>query len=303
MPSCTNLPKKHLVVYHKEPGPSSVIESSYLPLPTRREGQLLIKVRAISVNPKDWKSRKRSGSNKVLSCLGEDIAGDVIASDVHSSFQPGQRVYAMMNMLQWRGNTRFFKNDHSFIPFVSSRSTEKIAISEDGGRGEEEINIRWGASSEYTVIDERFVAQLPDSISYVDAASVPLASLTALQNLKKCGFSTSNKNSMNGRHILIHGKHNTIVLNETSVFNQLNCSFFCLFILHCSHLFQPVPVVSVHGQYNLHHGLVRTLVVLVLKTISILSKVWDVTDQLIITLNRLKRFTGVMYHHLILLWI
>ena len=190
-----NLPSTHHVVYHCEKGTSSVIQEAHLPLPHRPPGHLLIQVEACSINPKDWKGRLAAGSRNVKSCLGEDIAGRVVSSDPSSLFQPGDRIFSMLPMLQWRGNTRFFKTDASYLFKSQSRTPETTS-----SHGQ----IRWGASCEYTVVEERFVSKLPDSISFIDGASVCLASLTALQNLKKAGLNVNDKTSLKGKHVLIH---------------------------------------------------------------------------------------------------
>ena len=187
------LPTQQLVVYHTASGPSTVIHSAPLPLPTRPPGYLLVRVRAISVNPKDWKGRKQANPKGIKACLGEDIAGDVVASDPASPYPPGTRIFAMLNMLEWRGDTRFFQSNTSYLPTTAQRPPE--TTDSDG-------KIRWGASAEYTIVQERFATPIPASVSYLEAASVPLAALTALQNLQKCGF--TGKDSLLGRHVLVH---------------------------------------------------------------------------------------------------
>eukprot|EP00945_MAST-04E_sp_MAST-4E-sp1_P003080 g3080.t1 len=165
-----------------------------LPLPTRKKGELLIRVRAASVNPKDWKMRQEMRWDLgCKSCFGEDISGDVVDCDSDSKFRRGDRIFAMLNMLQWRGDARFFRGDSSYLPKVSMREPEHTP--QDGA-------IRWGASSEYTVVEERWCALLPSSISYNDAASTPLAALTAYQTLRKAGL--SGPGSLKGRHVLVH---------------------------------------------------------------------------------------------------
>ena len=105
-----SLPEKHLCVFHEKGGSSSVIKEALLPLPTRRKGELLIRVQAASVNPKDWKVRQElRGDLGCKSCLGEDIAGNVVDCDPGSKFRKGDRVYAMMNMLQWLLLTNYLK--------------------------------------------------------------------------------------------------------------------------------------------------------------------------------------------------
>ena len=217
-PACYNkmttitLPTSHLVVYHTTNGPSSVIKSARLPLPSRPPHHLLVRVRAMSVNPKDWKGRKKNNPHGVLSCLGEDFSGDVVGCDESSIFSVGDRIFSMMNMLEWRGNTRFFSSDGSYVPMSRSRKPETMSKglnsttgdkADEADEADKPLRVRWGASSEYTVVDERFAAHLPLTVSYVDGASVPLASLTAYQNLKKVGLDKG-RNSLVGKHVLVH---------------------------------------------------------------------------------------------------
>ena len=111
------------------------------PVPGPRD--LLVEVRAISVNPVDTKIRQgvtpADGAAKVL---GWDASGVVkaVGSEV-SLFQPGDRVF-------YAG-----------------------AID------------RAGANSELHVVDERIVGHMPSSLSFADAAALPLTAITAWELL------------------------------------------------------------------------------------------------------------------------
>ncbi|MGP9826252.1 zinc-binding alcohol dehydrogenase family protein [Ectopseudomonas khazarica] len=111
------------------------------PVPGPRD--LLVEVRAISVNPVDTKIRQSvtpaDGAAKVL---GWDASGVVkaVGSEV-SLFQPGDRVF-------YAG-----------------------AID------------RAGANSELHVVDERIVGHMPSSLSFADAAALPLTAITAWELL------------------------------------------------------------------------------------------------------------------------
>ncbi|MGG2399088.1 zinc-binding alcohol dehydrogenase family protein [Pseudomonas sp. SH1-B] len=104
---------------------------------------LLVEVRAISVNPVDTKIRQgvapQDGAAKVL---GWDASGVVkaVGSQV-SLFQPGDRVF-------YAG-----------------------AID------------RAGANSELHVVDERIVGAMPESLSFAEAAALPLTAITAWELL------------------------------------------------------------------------------------------------------------------------
>jgi len=134
-----------------------------LPVPETKSGEILVKVKAAGVNPVDWKIRE--GYIKDLFpyefpiILGWDAAGIVE--------QVGPEV------------TRFKKGDEIFAycrkPMVQG-----------------------GAYAEYIVLEEEHAAIKPKNISFEEAASIPLAALTAYQSL----FDTAKINP--GETVLIH---------------------------------------------------------------------------------------------------
>ena len=106
---------------------------------------LLVQIRAISVNPVDTKIRKGSGPGQPsgeLKILGWDAAGVVVevGSEV-TLFKPGDEVY--------------------------------YAGSVD----------RPGSYAEFQVVDERIVGKKPASIDFADAAALPLTTITAWEML------------------------------------------------------------------------------------------------------------------------
>lgn len=114
-----------------------------LPEPTPGPRDLLVEVKAISVNPVDTKIRRNvaptDGTAKVL---GWDASGIVktVGSEV-SLFQPGDRVY-----------------------YAGA------------------IN-RAGANSELHVVDERIVGHMPAKLAFAEAAALPLTAITAWELL------------------------------------------------------------------------------------------------------------------------
>jgi NADPH:quinone reductase-like Zn-dependent oxidoreductase len=134
-----------------------------LPMPEIKPGEILVKVKAAGVNPVDWKIRE--GYIKDLFpyefpiILGWDAAGIVE--------QAGPEV------------TRFKQGDEIFAycrkPMVQG-----------------------GAYAEYIVLEEEHAAIKPKNISFEEAASIPLAALTAYQSL----FDAAKINS--GETVLIH---------------------------------------------------------------------------------------------------
>lgn len=114
-----------------------------LPIPVPQERDLLVKVKAVSVNPADVKQRQNSkpadGAAKVV---GYDAVGTVIAvgSDV-SLFKAGDEVF--------------------YAGAVN----------------------RPGTYAEYHAVDERVVGRKPRTLTDVEAAALPLTSLTAWELL------------------------------------------------------------------------------------------------------------------------
>jgi zinc-binding alcohol dehydrogenase family protein len=114
-----------------------------LPTPEPTGRDLLVHVKAVSVNPVDTKVRKRvqpaEGEVKVL---GFDVAGVVVKTGSETSlFKPGDEV--------WYAG----------------------------------VNNRSGSNAEMQLVDERIVGRKPASISFADAAALPLTSITAWELL------------------------------------------------------------------------------------------------------------------------
>ncbi len=111
------------------------------PHPTGRD--LLINVKAVSVNPVDTKVRTRMGADgDDWRVLGYDAAGVVEAvGEAVTGFKPGDAVY-----------------------YAGS-----IA--------------RPGTNSEYHLVDERIVGGKPESLSFAEAAALPLTAITAWEML------------------------------------------------------------------------------------------------------------------------
>ena len=119
------------------------LQNIELPEPVAGERDLLVEVKAISVNPVDTKIRQNvSPENGDAKVLGWDVAGVVkaVGSDV-TLFQPGDKVYYAGSL------------------------------------------IRPGANSELHVVDERIVGHMPKSLSFAHAAALPLTAITAWELL------------------------------------------------------------------------------------------------------------------------
>ncbi|KTC14420.1 zinc-binding alcohol dehydrogenase family protein [Pseudomonas syringae] len=119
------------------------LQNIELPEPVAGARDLLVEVKAISVNPVDTKIRQNvSPENGDAKVLGWDVAGVVkaVGSDV-TLFQPGDKVY-----------------------YAGSLT-------------------RPGANSELHVVDERIVGHMPKSLSFAHAAALPLTAITAWELL------------------------------------------------------------------------------------------------------------------------
>lgn len=117
-----------------------------LPAPIPKSDEVLIRVRAASVNPIDWRLKKRRP--------GMDVAGEVEAvGDKVSQFNPGDAVFG----------------------------TCKAAF------------------AQYACASQHSLFVKPDSLTFEDAASIPIAGLTALQGLRDKGRLRA------GQKVLING--------------------------------------------------------------------------------------------------
>jgi NADPH:quinone reductase-like Zn-dependent oxidoreductase len=138
-------------IIYRRYGPPDVLEYEELDRPVPAPGEVLIQVRAASVNPYDWHFlrgtpsfiRLFTGLRRPKSpSLGADVAGVVIA------LGPGV--------------TRFKSGDAVF-------------------------GVCKGAFAEFACGKETELALKPERLSFEQTASVPIAGITALQGLRDCG--------------------------------------------------------------------------------------------------------------------
>ncbi len=127
-------------------GDSDVLEIIELERPMVPDNKLLIKVKASSVNPIDYKIRR--GDIKILTgkkfpkFAGSDFSGviEVVGKNV-SGYEAGDEVYGFLNPM------------------------------------------KGGAYSEYLIADPINISLKPEKLSFEEAATMPVAALTALQAL------------------------------------------------------------------------------------------------------------------------
>ncbi|MTJ10006.1 MULTISPECIES: NAD(P)-dependent alcohol dehydrogenase [unclassified Anabaena] len=148
------------VVIHRYGSPE-VLQYEEVEQPKIKPEQLLVKVHASSVNPIDWKTRKG-----MLSILTGNKFPLILGFDVAGEVvEVGSQV------------TRFQVGDAIY------GST----------------NFPGGAYAEFAVVPENLAAPKPTNLTYEEAATVPLAALTALQALRDLG------NLKSGQSVLING--------------------------------------------------------------------------------------------------
>jgi NADPH:quinone reductase-like Zn-dependent oxidoreductase len=138
------------IVYHRYGSPE-VLKCEEIEKPTAGDDEVLIRVRAASVNPRDWHFMRRApymirimtGLRKPkTTSLGVDLAGQVEAVGRNvTQFQPGDEVFGAS----------------------------------------------LGALAEYVCAHQSKVALKPANVTFEQAAAVPTAALTALQGLRDKG--------------------------------------------------------------------------------------------------------------------
>src|SRR5215472_18192898 len=136
-------------------GPPDHLDLTDLSTPVPAAGDVLVRVRATSVNPYDWHHMR--GEPRVarlmpgtvglrapkLRILGGDMAGQVeaVGRDV-TEFRPGDDVFALLEQ---------------------------------------------GGFAEYVTVRESLLTPKPENLSYEQAAAVPMAATTALLGLRDAG--------------------------------------------------------------------------------------------------------------------
>ncbi len=144
------------------PGGPDVLHEAEVPLPVRANAEVVVKVLAASVNPIDAKTRAGRGVAGAIGSwpviLGNDLAGIVVESPYEA--HPLAVGHAVYGM--------------TMVP-------------------------RFGGSyAEFATVPELFLAPKPESLSFEEAAAVPLAALTAW------GMVVDVARAHEGQRMLIH---------------------------------------------------------------------------------------------------
>jgi NADPH:quinone reductase-like Zn-dependent oxidoreductase len=152
------------VVYTRYGSPD-VLGVSDVQTPAPSDGEVLVRVRAVSLNASDWEGLEGKPLYSRLGglfrprhhVLGSDIAGRVEATGANATrFQPGDDVFA-------------------------------------------DILSHLGGFAEYVCVPESVLARMPAGMSYEQAAALPQAGAIALQGIRDKG------QVQPGQHVLING--------------------------------------------------------------------------------------------------
>jgi hypothetical protein len=132
-------------------GGNEVVEVREIPAPAPGEKELLVRVRAASVNPVDWKIR--SGKARLLTghrfpkILGLECAGEIVETG------PG---------------VERFSRGESVVVYTGIR--------------------RLGAFAEHVCAPEPGVFPKPQNLTFEESSTLPIAALTSLQSLRDLGL-------------------------------------------------------------------------------------------------------------------
>jgi NADPH:quinone reductase-like Zn-dependent oxidoreductase len=158
-------------------GPPEVIQIAEVEKPVPKDNEVSIEVRAAAVNPLDGVMKGRPYAVRLMTGLrkpkisrpGVDLAGRVeaVGGDV-TQFKPGDEVFGLC---------------------VSNPEASGVGVWDH----------RLGAFAEYVCVPESILVMKPDNVTFEQAASVPVAALTALQGLRDKGHIRP------GQKVLING--------------------------------------------------------------------------------------------------
>src|SRR3954470_9037099 len=156
-------PKMKAFVYHEFGGPE-VLRLEEIDRPVPKDNQVLVKVRGLSVNPLDWHFMEGTPY------LGRPMAFGFLKPTVT---QLG---------VDYAGTVEAVGKDIKTLK-----------------PGDEVYGNRFGAFAEYLVASEKALALKPASLTFEQAASLPVAAITALQALR------DNGKLQPGQKVLING--------------------------------------------------------------------------------------------------
>ena len=129
----------------KNGGSIDGLQIADMPIPEFQEDELLIRVKATSLNPSDYQTAEYMTGENLDIVLGLDVAGVVEKTGKNcQKYKPGDRVFFLR-----------------------------------------EIANPYGGFAEYAIAPEKFVCKVPDELSFVEAAVLPGAGFTAYHILEQ----------------------------------------------------------------------------------------------------------------------
>src|SRR5947207_1293630 len=163
-PQTQNVPARMKAIVYHTYGSADVLRLEEIEKPAPKENELLVKVRAASVNPLDWHFME--GSPYIIRAIGIGL----------------------------------------FKPNVAQLGVDFAGTVEAVGRkvtqfkpGDDVFGAKTGAFAEYLAVAADRVALKPANVTFEQAASVPVAAITALQGLRDGG------KVQPGQKVLING--------------------------------------------------------------------------------------------------
>jgi NADPH:quinone reductase-like Zn-dependent oxidoreductase len=152
------------VVWDRYGAPKDVLEVREIPKPRPGDDEVLVRVRAASVNPYDWHYYRGDpwmirvmpgvARAKESQRLGSDLAGEVVAIGVDvTGFRVGERVYGGVDL---------------------------------------------GSFAEYVAVPANRLAPMPTNMTFEEAAAVPMGAITAMASLRAGGFEPGQSVIVNG---------------------------------------------------------------------------------------------------------
>jgi NADPH:quinone reductase-like Zn-dependent oxidoreductase len=133
------------------------------PDPSPATNQVVVEVKAVSINPVDFKVKR--GDLKFISgrkfprILGSDFSGIIKEAGTDAAkFKPGDRVYGVASVILGKQ----------------------------------------GALAQFIAIDQKSLWPIPLGMSFEEAASLPIAALTALNGLRRCEVAKGTRVLING---------------------------------------------------------------------------------------------------------
>ncbi len=144
--STPEVPETMRAIVARGRGGNEVLALEERPVPRPGTGELLVRVRAAAVNPRDWMIRSGRYPLQFLLpksglVLGSDLAGVVVGTGPGCRLQPGDRVHAM------------------------------------------QPRQRFGAFADFAVVPDAAACRIPPGITDAEAAAMTLVGLTAWQGL------------------------------------------------------------------------------------------------------------------------